>query len=149
MTDYDDIRTCCRYGVKRLKRERDIYTLYSGGDICHLCWEFMTVAIKTVHAALQEDFGYKHIMWVYSGRRGVHCWVSDERARKLSNEGRKAVINFLNVVKVMYHDRGFSIFTYDLGFCTKGTKSQAECFTSITQVRTKESDEIDDLHPLL
>lgn len=109
----------------------------------------MTVAIKTVHAALQEDFGYKHIMWVYSGRRGVHCWVSDERARKLSNEGRKAVINFLNVVKVMYHDRVFSIFTYDLGFCTKGTKSQAECFTSITQVRTKESDEIDDLHPLL
>lgn len=88
-------------------KEKEIFTLYSGGDICHLCWEFMTVAIKTVHATLQEDFGYKHIMWVYSGRRGVHCWVSDERARKLSNEGRKAVINFLNVVKVMYHNQVF------------------------------------------
>lgn len=38
-------------------------------------------------------------MWVYSGRRGVHCWVSDERARKLNNEGRKAIVNFLDVMK--------------------------------------------------
>jgi DNA primase small subunit len=82
MTDYDDIRTCC-----------------SGGDICLLCWDFMTVAIKIVHASLQDDFGFEHIMWVYSGRRGVHCWVSDERARQLNNEGRKAIIHFLDIMK--------------------------------------------------
>ncbi|KAI9243410.1 hypothetical protein BY458DRAFT_591614 [Sporodiniella umbellata] len=82
MTDYDDIRSCC-----------------SGGDICRLCWEFMTVSIKVIDRTLREDFAFKQILWVYSGRRGVHCWVSDKRALVLSNDRRKAIIDYLNVIK--------------------------------------------------
>ncbi|KAI0123706.1 eukaryotic and archaeal DNA primase small subunit [Xylariales sp. AK1849] len=82
LTDYDEIRTCC-----------------DKANICHKCWRFMVMAIKVIDAALREDFGFKHIMWVYSGRRGAHAWVCDKKARGMDDQKRRAVAGYLEVVK--------------------------------------------------
>ena len=57
------------------------------------------MAIKVVDAALREDFGFQHIMWVYSGRRGAHAWISDKRARTMDDQRRKAVAGYLEVIR--------------------------------------------------
>ncbi|KAK1443642.1 DNA primase [Babesia gibsoni] len=81
MNDYDDLRTCCT--EKR---------------ICHKCWRYISIAADVLTASLTEDFGYKNILWVYSGRRGIHCWVCDSKARSLPSEARGAMVDYLTLV---------------------------------------------------
>lgn len=95
MTDYDEIRTCC-----------------TDKKICKRCWGFIAAAVKVLDNALRgelrilvsmvltaETFGFKHLMWVYSGRRGIHCWVSDTLAVDLTDDQRRALVTFLEVIK--------------------------------------------------
>ncbi|KAI9877456.1 MAG: hypothetical protein M1830_003840 [Pleopsidium flavum] len=82
LTDYDEIRTCC-----------------DKANICHKCWQFVTMAIKVVDAALRDDFGFEHIIWVYSGRRGAHAWICDKRARQMDDQRRKAIAGYLELIK--------------------------------------------------
>lgn len=82
LTDYDDVRTCGKEG-----------------HICTKCWPLMAAAVAILDRGLKEDFGFQHVLFVYSGRRGVHAWVCDERARKLTDEQRAAVANYFAVYK--------------------------------------------------
>src|SRR5690606_18415039 len=76
------IRTCC-----------------SGADICSSCWTFISASVSVLHSALTNHFGFKYILWVYSGRRGIHAWVSDREALELTDEQRKAIVGYLTVVQ--------------------------------------------------
>lgn len=83
LTDYDEIRTCCQ-----------------GTAICNKCWKFITLAIQVVDVAIREDFGIENRIWVFSGRRGVHCWMSDSKIRYLKEHSRRAFIEYLDILNV-------------------------------------------------
>ncbi|KAH7325054.1 DNA primase small subunit [Stachybotrys elegans] len=82
LTDYDDIRTCC-----------------DKANICNKCWQFITMSIKVMDVALREDFGFKHIIWVYSGRRGAHAWVCDKKVRTMDDQKRRAIAGYVEVLR--------------------------------------------------
>ena len=82
MTDYDGVRTCC-----------------SAADICSRCWGFIAAAVQVLHSSLVDQFGFRHLLWVYSGRRGIHLWISDPQAMDLTDDQRRALVSALTVVE--------------------------------------------------
>ncbi|MES1904743.1 MAG: primase, DNA, polypeptide 1 (49kDa) [Paramarteilia canceri] len=80
LTDYEEIRSCC-----------------SGAKICDKCWNFINVAIEVISDILIKDFNALKFVWVFSGRRGVHCWISDEIMKNLNNEARSTITDYFNV----------------------------------------------------
>lgn len=82
ISDYNDVRTCCKDSA-----------------ICQNCWPFMTIGAKILHSILTKEFGFKHLLFVFSGRRGFHCWVCDHEARHLNNDARRAIADYFAIVK--------------------------------------------------
>ena len=79
MNDYDQIRTCCQ-----------------SKELCDSCWKFLVAGSEVLKRILLDCFGFKHILWVFSGRRGIHAWICDEEVQNMNNKLRKAVTDFLN-----------------------------------------------------
>lgn len=59
----------------------------------------MSMGAKVLNEILRNEFGFKHLLFVFSGRRGFHCWVCDREARELTPEARRAIADYLSLVK--------------------------------------------------
>ncbi|MHA2225622.1 MAG: DNA primase catalytic subunit PriS [Candidatus Hodarchaeales archaeon] len=70
-----------------------------GADqVCHRCWQLVTLAILIIDETLRFDFGMNDIIWLFSGRRGIHAWVLDKIGFELNQEQRKSIIDYLSVI---------------------------------------------------
>ena len=95
LTDYP--RSCC-----------------DGKKTCEICYEKIKCAIKILDYSLREEFGFRKIGFVFSGRRGVHCWVLEHK--ELDAATRNEIYRFYqhiidkNLFVREYHDimAGFS-----------------------------------------
>ena len=78
MDEYDkgiQIRFCC-FGTR---------------GVCAQCWTLLVSAVGQLKYFIQHHFGFQQLLCVYSGRRGLHIWVTDPAAMKLSGECRKSI----------------------------------------------------------
>jgi DNA primase catalytic subunit len=72
---------------------------------------------------MQERFGYSRLLWVYSGRRGVHLWVCDHDALLLDDAERQEVIKRLTAFRSL---NGKEVSTWRPGGKQEGKKPSRE-----------------------
>jgi DNA primase small subunit len=82
ITDYD--RFCSCREVKR---------------VCRTCWLHMEGTCLILNDILTSRYGVKqeNIMWIFSGGKGVHCFVNDSRMLKMSESQRMNLYNDIHV----------------------------------------------------
>ncbi|MCK4973246.1 MAG: hypothetical protein KAS52_07985, partial [Candidatus Heimdallarchaeota archaeon] len=80
--EYDLVRTCgCQ-----------------GDQYCKECWSLVQDAAVFIDQTMREDFGFKDIIWIFSGRRGVHGWVRDSITQEFDQRQRLAILDYLTFI---------------------------------------------------
>ncbi|KAI5148951.1 uncharacterized protein NESG_00277 [Nematocida ausubeli] len=79
LTDYT--RACC-----------------SDKDMCDKCMPLIKCAVEVLDNILRNVFGFCHILFVFSGGRGVHCWVSDAIAMTLTDRDRANIVDYISML---------------------------------------------------
>ncbi|KAF9764685.1 DNA primase small subunit [Nosema granulosis] len=77
LTDYD--RNCCKDKM-----------------VCKKCVVLIKVAVGLLDYSLRKELGFKNIGFVFSGRRGLHCWVNDPYTKTFTESERGDIVKFFN-----------------------------------------------------
>ena len=89
MDDYGPVRTCeCK-----------------GPQVCDICFTLLTDAMNFLTESLTLDFGISTLYWTFSGRRGIHAWITEpNEISLLHREQRQSIIDYLTLI----HDKKHS-----------------------------------------
>ena len=67
-------------------------------DACDKAWCVCAVGIFVLQWLLKHAFGFQEFVVVYSGRRGAHLYVCDDKAMNLPDDVRAAITDFFKFV---------------------------------------------------
>ena len=70
------------------------------------------VGVEILKRLLSDTFGFEQTVTFYSGRRGVHLYVLDERAVAMTDEARAAVATFFSIDKTTQRLHGASVLEH-------------------------------------
>ena len=117
--DYDDVRTCACKGKK---------------DMCVSCWLFIESAMESIETIITGYYGLRDILWFFSGRRGVHCWISDMRAKCVPDQERVIMVNAFSPVELRpgYYEDGQPDDPFKNVFCTQAGDRYVDKFIEET-----------------
>lgn len=63
----------------------------------HKSWRFAETARQILECCMRNEFGFQRILTVFSGMKGFHCWITDERAMLLDDVGRVAIMKYITL----------------------------------------------------
>lgn len=80
----DFVRFCPCQGFKRL---------------CPICWPIIQGASVILQHLLENSLGYerRHLLWVFSGCKGIHCLINKSLAMSLNEDQRKKLYKRLSI----------------------------------------------------
>jgi DNA primase small subunit len=64
---------------------------------CESCYIFLKTAIICMNFCLKKFFGFKNIIFINSGRRGIHCIILDDSVLALPKETRRIIAEFFDM----------------------------------------------------
>ncbi|KAK6090588.1 hypothetical protein P3W45_000311 [Vairimorpha bombi] len=79
LTDYD--RTCCKDKI-----------------ICDRCFPLIKLSVDLLNYILKDELGFESLSFVFSGRRGLHCWVNDKYTKKFNEKIRGDIVRYFDIV---------------------------------------------------
>ena len=65
--------------------------------LCDICWLLIEGVVEVLSYFMKDILGYKSLMWVFSGGKGIHCWINDQQALSLSEQERKNIIKLVTM----------------------------------------------------
>ncbi len=58
-------------------------------------WSSVAKTVRIIDHLLRREYGFSNFIFVFSGKKGIHCWILDQRAIELDEESRKLIADRL------------------------------------------------------
>jgi len=111
ITEWNDLRVCqcignrnsdiCRHCGRATSLESELVEeigycecVEVEAQVCSKCWCYAKASIMLMHFILTQRFGFKEVLFIFSGSKGYHCWVFDDEVKYMSLEQRTAIVNY-------------------------------------------------------